>query len=273
MVKSRRRLIVLACVAVVALVAGGLAIRSALQGGGPPAAGPPCRVLADGRTFGLDAEQATSATTIAAVGKRLGMPNHAVSVALATAFLESRLHNLPYGDRDSVGLFQQRPSQGWGTPAQLTTPRYAAAAFYQRLARVPSWETLAVTDAAQRVQRSALPHGYAQYEPEARALARATTGEVPAGLTCRTVIPPGAASGSLQQAMTQELGVRTLAAVPGGREWTVATWLVAHAEPFRITSVAHAGQRWTADAGSWVPDPAVGATVEVARTPAAGPPP
>jgi hypothetical protein len=227
-------------------------------------------VTAGSLNFGLDAEQAMHATTIAGVGKRMGMPDHAVSVALATAFLESRLHNLSYGDRDSVGLFQQRPSQGWGTPAQIMTPRYAAAAFYEHLARVPNWQALAVTDAAQRVQRSALPNGYARYEPEARTLAQATTGEVPAGLTCHPTIPSSAPTGSLQQAMTQELGLRSLdVSLAAGRGWTVATWLVAHAQPFRITSVAYAGQRWTPAAGSWVADPSVGSVVEVARTRAA----
>src|SRR5262249_58499648 len=118
---------------------------------------PGCRVSLDGATFTMSPEQASHATTIAAVGKRLGMPDHAVSVALAAALQESKLYNLDYGDRDSLGLFQQRPSQGWGTPTQLTTPSYAANAFYKELEKVDSWETLAITDAAQRVQRSGAP--------------------------------------------------------------------------------------------------------------------
>jgi hypothetical protein len=262
--------VILAVVLVVALVGAGVVIRNALQGGGKPKTGAPCQVTATSATYGLDLEQARNATTIAAVGKRLGMPDHAVSVALATAFLESGLHNLAHGDRDSVGLFQQRPSQGWGTPTQLLTPRYAAAAFYQGLAKVPGWQTLAVTDAAQRVQRSALPHGYAQFEPEGRALAIATTGEAAAGLTCRAAIPSTAPIRGLRQAVTQELGAPALGvALAPARGWTVASWLVAHAAEFRIISVGFGGQRWAPSTGTWQPDGSVGAVVDIVRTPAA----
>jgi hypothetical protein len=259
--------VALAVVLALGLVGGGVAVRNALQGGGQPEAGPPCLVTATSKTYRLDAEQAAHATTIAAVGKRLGMPNHAVTVALATAYLESGLHNLAHGDRDSLGLFQQRPSQGWGTRAQILTPRYAAAAFYQRLAKVRGWETLAVTDAAQRVQRSALPHGYAQFEPEGRALAIATTGEVAAGLGCRAAIPPTPPTRSLQQAITQELGAPALGvALAPGRGWTVASWLVAHAAEFRITSVAYGGLRWSPTNGKWQLDPSAGTVIEILRT-------
>jgi hypothetical protein len=79
---------------------------------------PGCHVALDGQTYTLTQEQTAHATTISAVGKRLGMPAHAVSVALATALQESKLRNLDYGDRDSLGLFQQRPSQGWGPRAR-----------------------------------------------------------------------------------------------------------------------------------------------------------
>ena len=105
----------------------------------------------------LTTEQTANAATIAAVGKRLGVPNHAVTVALATAFQESGLRNLDYGDRDSLGLFQQRPSQGWGSAATIRTPRLAAATFYAHLLRVRGWATLPVTEAAQKVQHSGRP--------------------------------------------------------------------------------------------------------------------
>src|SRR6202040_3382624 len=112
-----------------------------------------CRASAGSSRFVLDLDQANHATTIAAVGKRMGLPDHAVTIALAAALQESQLHNLDHGDLDSLGLFQQRPSQGWGTAAEVMTPSYAAAAFYEHLVRVPGWETLPVTVAAQRVQR------------------------------------------------------------------------------------------------------------------------
>ena len=132
-------------------------------------------------TYTLDIDQAANAATIAAVGKRLGLPDHAVTVALAAALQESQLRNLSYGDRDSLGLFQQRPSQGWGTKTEIQTPSYAAAAFFRALTRVHGWETMAITDAAQKVQISGLPTAYAQWESEARTLAVALTGETAAG--------------------------------------------------------------------------------------------
>ena len=97
---------------------------------------------------------------------------------------ESKLRNISHGDRDSVGLFQQRPSQGWGTAEQLTTPRFAAAAFYRALGQVEGWETMSVTDAAQKVQVSAAPAAYAKWEAEARVLARILTGEVSNQIEC-----------------------------------------------------------------------------------------
>src|SRR6266480_6473261 len=144
---SSRRLTLVAIALVVLLVGAGLLIWDATRGpsGPPKAAGKPCRV----RNYGLDLEQARNATTIAAVGKRLDMPDHAVSIALATAYLESGLHNISYGDRDSLGLFQQRPSQGWGTPDQIMTPAYASAAFFEHLALIDGWESAPITAAAQ----------------------------------------------------------------------------------------------------------------------------
>ena len=139
-------------VVAVALVAG--AASSCCRSGTTRKPPPSCAVTAGTHTYTLDIDQAANSTTIAAVGKRLGLPDHAVTVALAAALQESRLHNLPYGDRDSLGLFQQRPSQGWGTATEILTPSYAAAAFFRALTRVPSWETLPITDAAQKVQRS-----------------------------------------------------------------------------------------------------------------------
>jgi hypothetical protein len=93
----------------------------------------------------LTSEQTDNAATIAAVGIRLDMPDHAVTVALATALQESRLTDLSGGDRDSAGLFQQRPSQGWGTYAQVNDPVHASTAFYQRLHAIPGWSELTDT--------------------------------------------------------------------------------------------------------------------------------
>jgi hypothetical protein len=121
-----------------------------------------------------DGTQRQNATTIVQVGVALGIPARGEVVALATAMQESHLYNL--GDlgvnnnSDSLGLFQQRPSMGWGTAAQVTDPVYAATAFYLRLQNVPGWQSMSVTDAAQSVQRSGAPGAYAQWQPDATAL-------------------------------------------------------------------------------------------------------
>jgi len=196
-------------------------------------------------------EQADSAATIAGVGLALGVPNHAVTVALATAMQESGLRNLPGGDRDSAGLFQQRPSQGWGTYAQVTDPVYAATAFYRKLETEPDWTTLSVTQAAQLVQRSAAPEAYAQWEPQARSLARALTGEDPGGMACQGVSPT-APGEDVARLAARELGSSRLSGPqPQGRGWAVAGWLVAHADRLALAAVTYDGRTWTASGGTW----------------------
>lgn len=123
-----------------------------------------------GRPHGYSKQQIANAATIVEVGREKHISKHGQEVAVATAMQESNLRNLDGGDRDSVGLFQQRPSQGWGSYAQVHNPRYAAGAFYDHLAKVPGWQRMPVTDAAQAVQRSAFPGAYAKWEPDATAL-------------------------------------------------------------------------------------------------------
>ncbi|MGW1374684.1 C40 family peptidase [Streptomyces sp. NPDC002446] len=124
---------------------------------------------------GLDApkEQIPNAKTIQATGVAMKVPARGQIVALATALQESGLRNLDYGDRDSLGLFQQRPSQGWGTAAQVRDPVYASKKFYEGLLRVSGWESMTVTQAAQAVQASGFPDAYAKWEPLATALQKA----------------------------------------------------------------------------------------------------
>ena len=101
----------------------------------------------------LSTEQAENATTIVAVAVRRGLPARAASIALATAYQESKLRNLDHGDRDSLGLFQQRPSQGWGTAAADPATRYYAVnAFYDALQKIDGYQTMRITEAAQEVQ-------------------------------------------------------------------------------------------------------------------------
>ncbi|MGY5090277.1 heavy metal transporter [Streptomyces sp. 900105755] len=146
-----------------------------------------CKVVSgrsDDESYQFTPEQAVNAATIAAVGTGRGMPERAVAIALATAIQESGLLNIEHGDRDSLGLFQQRPSQGWGTQKQILDPAYAAGMFYAHLAKVRDYETLPLTVAAQRVQRSGYPEAYAKHETDATLLAAALTGQSAATLTC-----------------------------------------------------------------------------------------
>jgi cell wall-associated NlpC family hydrolase len=124
---------------------------------------------------GLDdpAEQVPNAKTIQATGVAMNIPARGQIVALATALQESRLRNLTYGDRDSLGLFQQRPSQGWGTANEILNPVHAATKFYEALEKVSGWQSLSVTQAAQAVQKSGFPDAYAKWEPLATALQQA----------------------------------------------------------------------------------------------------
>ncbi|MDP9072739.1 MAG: hypothetical protein M3N98_00965 [Actinomycetota bacterium] len=250
-----------ALVVTVVLISGGVVARALLVHNPAAVVVPVCQATAGTATYPLDLDQAANAGTIAAVGKRLGMADHAVTIALAAALQESELRNLSHGDRDSLGLFQQRPSQGWGTASQIMLPRYAATAFYQHLGAIAGWETLAVTDAAQRVQRSAAPDAYAQWEAEARVLAQALTGEVPAGLSCTFPTSSYASTpGPWATALAGDLGPVNIAdPVAVNRGWTIATWLVGHAAAYRITAVSFAGNRWT-PVGAWLPDPSAGAS-------------
>jgi hypothetical protein len=254
--KTRRRLF--------GVVAAGVIVLSAVvvivvgRGGNSPVQPIACVFSSSTTTGGysITAPQAQNASIIAAVALRKGMPDHAVTVALAASLQETQLRNLPYGDLDSLGLFQQRPSQGWGTPSQIMDPSYSASAFYDHLVQVSGWQTIAVTEAAQLVQHSATPTAYAQWESEARSLARALTGEVTAGLSCHLdgFGGPAPARSALAQAASTEMGAQLLG-VPVSTKigWQVATWAVAHAYQYHLHSVSFGGMEWTAASGTWRP--------------------
>jgi len=247
-----------------ALVLGGIGIALVLRTEDPPAALDRCLITSRGGKYTLDVTQTRLASTITAIGKRRGLPNHAVTIALATVLQETGLRNLEHGHLDSVGLFQQRPSQGWGTSAQLQDPRYAANKFYAALEEVNGWEDMPVTVAAQRVQRSAFPNGYAKFESQARVMASALTGEVPAGLTC-DIGPAPPRTGPIGEQVLRadiaaELGPGAVGVPPNEqRGWTVANWLVARAHGSGITSVRYADRTWVRDRHVWVASPPVAA--------------
>jgi hypothetical protein len=174
--------VVLAVVATV-VVAGVLVDR----GSGPSWLDPTgCTAEVDGRVVELSLEQAENASLITAISIQRGLPARAASIAMATAYQESKLVNIDYGDRDSLGLFQQRPSQGWGTQKEILDPVFSTNAFYDALVKVPGYRELEVTEAAQAVQRSAYPDAYAEHEADARVLASALTGNHRAAFWCTT---------------------------------------------------------------------------------------
>ncbi len=170
---------------------------------------------------GYGPEQLANAATIVAVGKQLNVSEHGQVAAIATAMQESTLTNLDHGDRDSLGLFQQRPSQGWGTPAQIMNPTYAATQFYQRLLAEPGWQQMSVNDAAQAVQRSGTPNAYAKHEQAARAMlaavhgahCTATTSEVVGTGDCTAIQAPTPAA---MAAINYACGQRGLPYLWGG---------------------------------------------------------
>lgn len=150
--------------------------------------GPECTVPGDGAAVAnleLSAVQLQHASTINAVGIARGLPERARVIALATAWQESTMRNIDFGDRDSLGLFQQRPSQGWGEPEQIMDPVYSSGRFYDALVDVQGWEDLPLTEAAQEVQYSGFPDAYAKWEDEAQTLARALGGGSEPDLGCR----------------------------------------------------------------------------------------
>lgn len=219
----------------------------------------------------IDIEQARWTTLMAAISQRRGLPPRATTIAIATAFQESKIHNIDYGDRDSVGLFQQRPSQGWGTREQVLDPRHSIGRFYDGLVKVKGYTSMSITEAAQRVQRSAFPGAYAEHEDYARALASSLRGYSPAAFSCR-VNPkgggrPDAVADDVVSAFGDipiEVGERTVRIPLTGRApdveargWGLAHYSVGNATRLEITSVAFDGHRWTAEDSpdGWVVDP------------------
>jgi hypothetical protein len=226
-----------------------------------------CEVRTDSGVVTLAADQLANAATIAAVGITRQLPDQAVVIALATALQESELVNLSGGDRDSVGLFQQRPSQGWGSAENLADPRYASNAFYNSLERIRNWQDLRVTEAAQAVQRSAFPEAYDKWVDEAAVLGEALVGQASGAVSCTRTGDPAvrgdAAAVALRDGLAADwgnLGV-TPTADPAGlavaaddarMAWQYAHWLVAHSAVHGVERVSYADQAWDADTGKWI---------------------
>jgi len=231
----------------------------------------------------LDVDQMANAGTITAVTVSRDLPERAATIAVATAMQESRLVNLAGGDLDSIGLFQQRPSEGWGDPAQIENPVYSTGRFLDRLVAVPGYAALPLTVAAQDVQHSGYPEAYAQHEADATVLSGAFSGRTPAGVTCQVnsvgaAASAGAGASAVSGQLTKEFGravhpvtlplpsgsgspspspsgtaeaqlsVSTRAGLTGTgqRDWAVASWAVAHCQQLHISEVSYAGKQWSA---------------------------
>ncbi|MGO4190780.1 hypothetical protein AB4Y67_03830 [Arthrobacter sp. YAF17] len=238
---------------------------------------------AGGGSAELATDQAANAGLITAVAVRRGLPARAASIALATAMQESKIRNISHGDQagpDSRGLFQQRPSQGWGTTEQVMDPYHASNAFYDALVKVPGYQTLDITDAAQRVQRSAYPDAYAQHEVMARAFASSLTGQTAAGLDCSLRAPEEAGDPAVVQERLAAAfggdpasldGSTLVLNAEGPRAWAVAQWAVANAKALSIIDVHADGRGWTRqDRNGWQPSdvPAGQVRITVADAPA-----
>jgi hypothetical protein len=208
--------------------------------------------------YDLDTEQAAVASTmVGAVTKyRINLPERATVLVLAAGLQESKLRNLApgEGDRDSVGVLQQRPSQGWGggDAKKLNDVGEATKEFLDKLVAVPGWQTLPLAEAVQAVQISADGSLYAQHEAEAQALADALQGRTPAGISCKFDAPTKVATtASVAAQAGQQLGIDSPTAsgpltvrVPGAR-WQTVAWFVANADRLGIDEVTYAGRVWT----------------------------
>ena len=237
--------------------AGWLGLRGTLHNLG----GPRCQATALGTSVEFDPSQTAYAATIVAIAQKRGLPARAGTIAIATAIQESKLRNLTYGDRDSVGLFQQRPSQGWGTEKQILDPVYATNKFYDALVKVDGYEQMRITEIAQEVQRSAYPEAYADHEQEGRLMASALSGHSPGGLGCRLDDATGGQPTELKATLSQELGVSssvkgrvlTVKADSEQQAWSAGSFAVAKAAQYGATKVRVGSKEWnrTRDTDGW----------------------
>lgn len=215
------------------------------------------------QTIPVSTEQAHYASIIVGVATQRGLAPRASTIALATVYQESGMLNLDHGDRDSLGLFQQRPSQGWGTPEQVQEPYYASGKFYDALVKVPGWQTGDVNDVAQAVQRSGHPKGYVRHVESARRLASALTGETPASFSCVVKAPPHGDPAGLAEFLERTLPdssvVRrtgsevTVTATTSRLAWSAAHLAVANHARYGLGSVDVGGRTWVPTRSAFAP--------------------
>ncbi|MEV0195420.1 hypothetical protein [Nonomuraea sp. NPDC050691] len=252
-VRFSRGVITIAAIVVVLAVAISVGLYTLLKKVPQPLAVPEayCFVRTPTAALELDIEQAQIAATIAAVAARRRLPERAVVIAYATALQESKLKNLDYGDRDSVGVFQQRESQGWGRKKQLMDPVYATNRFFAALVKVKNYRKIPLAEAAQEVQRSAGGYAYAPHEEDAKILAAAFTGRVPRSVHCwyppakGQTAPPKARTAEARRQLARALGASEVTSTRRG--WLIAAWSVAYAQKYGLSRVGFSGAVWKND--------------------------
>lgn len=263
------RAAVIGVVVVAAVIAAAFGVRALVRSVSTHFESDTCTVP---HGYEVDTTQASVAAQMvgAVTSYKPRLPERAAVLALAAGLQESKLTNLAPGDgdRDSVGVLQQRPSQGWGggSARRLTDVTEATREFLTALVKVPHWRTISLARAVQAVQISADGSAYAKQEPEAQALADALTGRRPAAISCSfgtpTVVAPAREVASQARA---QLGINTPVArghvvrVPGAG-WQTAAWFVANADRLGIERVAYAGRVFTREHG-WQRGPASPAAV------------
>ena len=255
--RTNRAVVIVVAVAAIA-AGGGYALNKLWNTAKEHFAGDSCTI----GDYEIDTDQASvAATMVGAVTKyRRPLPEHATVLVLAAALQESKLRNLAPGDgdRDSVGVLQQRPSQGWGggSARALTDVGEATKEFLDALMDVPHWRTLPLADAIQAVQISADGSAYAQHEVEARELADAFQGMKPAAVTCSFETPTVVASAKrVATEASYELGINTPKAVGPrtirvpGAHWQTVAWFIANGNRLGVERVAYDGKVWTRSDG------------------------
>jgi hypothetical protein len=220
-----------------------------------------CYLQVDGaeEPLRLTNEQAKNASIIVAESYNRGLSEQAAVIALATAWQESGLRNLNYGDRDSLGLFQQRPSYDWGTKEQIMDPWYSSGRFYEELVKFDGWENTDVNDIAQKVQRSGHPEAYRKHETNARALAGAFRGSKEGVFTCINRDATGTDHSDLDKVVAtvpggsfQDNGSElTMTASNAGTAWSVTQLALANASELGIEKVSVGGNEWKQGERTW----------------------
>lgn len=215
--------------------------------------GEQCLVTASGSTFSWAPDQASNAAAITAIAVQREMPPRAATIAIATAMQESKVRNVKFGDRDSLGLFQQRPSQGWGTAEQILDPEYSTNKFYDALEKVKGYASMDIAQAAQEVQRSAAGEAYAQHEAQARVTASVLSGQTHGGLVCALEDPATTGDpGEVAALVEKDFGISategkdsvTVTADSADLAWAVGSWAVARATDTGAQRVVVGDREW-----------------------------